>query len=116
MSAQRGSRRLWSTDDAGHSSVWVDAGEHHYLNLVGNSAGVQPTLRVHRERVLRLRRLLLSNRDEADDPTQKIVLGGLDSKEGKLERRYEQLADGVIFAGVLVVVGLVIYIIAMGFW
>jgi hypothetical protein len=47
---------------------------------------------------------------------QKIVLGGLDSKEGKLERRFEQLADGVILAGVLVVVGFVIYIIAMGFW
>jgi hypothetical protein len=95
--------------------VWVDSGEDHYLNLVENSAGVQPTLRVHRERVLRLRRLLLSHRDEADDPTQKIVLGGLDSKEGKMERRYEQLADGVILAGVLVVVGFVIYIIAVGF-
>jgi hypothetical protein len=33
-----------------------------------------------------------------------------------MERRYEQLADGVILAGVLVAVGLVIYIIAMGFW
>jgi hypothetical protein len=81
---------------------------------VENSAGVQLTLRVHRERVLRLRRLLLSNRDEADDPTQKIVLGGLDSKEGKLERRYEHIADGVMLAGVLVAVGLFIYIIAMG--
>ena len=72
--------------------MWVDAGEDHYLNLVKSSAGVQPTLRVQRERVLHLRRLLLSNRDEADDPTQKIVLGGWYSKEGTLERRYEQLA------------------------
>jgi hypothetical protein len=65
---------------------------------------------------LRLRRLLLSNSDEADDPMQKIVLGGLDSKEGKLERRSEHMADGVILAGVLVAVGLVICIIAIGFW
>lgn len=43
------------------------------------------------------------------------VLGGLDSREGRMERRYEQLADGVILAGVLFVVGFVIYLIAMGF-
>ena len=116
MSAQQGSRRLWSTDDAGHWSVWVDAGEDHYLSLVGNSAGVQPTLRDHRERVLRLRRLLLSNGDEADDPTQKIVLGGLASKKGKMERRDVHMADGVMLAGVLVAVGLVICIIAIGFY